>query len=1023
MDLPTYTNIWRIEKRLYKLYDLRLPMPLPIVWIGVFVGVLVPWSLLLRVVGVPFDAPWHVFYLVPPGLVTWLATRPVIESKRLNELLQSQLRYVGEPRAWCRLAPVEEPDEITFTARVWRAAPGTAAVAAADEFALASAAKARRGARAKPKHTAPRRRPLEAWASRQPASVKPSVRPGEVRPVVAAAAAAVTTLAPPERPARLPERRLARGTATAESAVGLPAALPLPGEIPTLARPAPGARPAISPPAVAPPVAEPPAAMPPEVAARAVLPPAVTPPAVAPPTVAPGAVLPPAVAPPTVMPRAAESPAVASRSVMPPAVALPTVAPGAVTSRAVSPHTVMPPEVESPAVVSRAVLPPAVSPPAVAPPAVTRPSATSPAAGPPASSPPAVTPPVAASPGVTSSGMSSTPAPASPSQAPAPSAAGSPPGAPIGTEALRRLRRLAASAEAPRPTARPARAQSASGGYGEAGRPAAPERASTPSETPKAPEREVEVREQHRKGQPPRAGAPVRSPEARTVWPTARTASEARPPSPEPQGAEAERQPSLPERQPSLPERQSSVVPGRQSSVPERQPSLPERQSSVPERQPSLPERQPSVPERQPSPPERQPSRPETRPAAPERAPSRPAAQPSWPEQAPTRREAEPARPERGPSRPEALPSVGAPAPRQGAPRGPLRPAARETAGPLSIRKMPGGSGATADPAAPSVPVPVPRPGDEPRVRRVESVVGRDQTGGWRRLAQVVVGGGAPTRHDGIVADEVRAATEFTGSRRVMVLGCTGGAGQTTTALMLGHTFARHRDDRVLAVDANTGDNTMTDRIDAESPESLTSLLAGLDGVSGYLSMRTYTTRCDSGLEVVGSDSDAAAARRLADRGLFSDQRLAQAMRVLDRHYSVILVDPAASVAARMLPYADQLILVAPASEDAPEAVAMTFDWLDGHGSNALRQRAIMVINGVSRRSMGGVEQAEAVARGRCRAIVRVPWDDELAPGQPGPADPAHLRAQGRRAYVALAGVVASGLAAASRPSEEEVAQ
>jgi MinD-like ATPase involved in chromosome partitioning or flagellar assembly len=240
---------------------------------------------------------------------------------------------------------------------------------------------------------------------------------------------------------------------------------------------------------------------------------------------------------------------------------------------------------------------------------------------------------------------------------------------------------------------------------------------------------------------------------------------------------------------------------------------------------------------------------------------------------------------------------------------------------------------------------------------------------------------------------------------------------------MLGHTLANYREDRVLAVDANTGDHTMTGRIAADSPETLTSLLAGLDGVNGYLSMRTYTTRCESGLEVVGSDTDTAAARRLADQGLFSDQRLAQAMRVLDRHYRLILLDPAAAVAARMLPYADQLILVAPASEDAPDAVAMTFDWLDGHGSTELRRRAIMVINGVSRRSMAGVEQAEAVARGRCRAIVRVPWEDELAPGHPGPAEPTHLRAGGRRAYVALAGVVASGLAAASRPSEEEVAQ
>ena len=40
MDLPTYTNIWRIEKRLYKLYDFRLPMPLPINWIAVFAGII-----------------------------------------------------------------------------------------------------------------------------------------------------------------------------------------------------------------------------------------------------------------------------------------------------------------------------------------------------------------------------------------------------------------------------------------------------------------------------------------------------------------------------------------------------------------------------------------------------------------------------------------------------------------------------------------------------------------------------------------------------------------------------------------------------------------------------------------------------------------------------------------------------------------------------------------------------------------------------------------------------------------------
>jgi MinD-like ATPase involved in chromosome partitioning or flagellar assembly len=313
----------------------------------------------------------------------------------------------------------------------------------------------------------------------------------------------------------------------------------------------------------------------------------------------------------------------------------------------------------------------------------------------------------------------------------------------------------------------------------------------------------------------------------------------------------------------------------------------------------------------------------------------------------------------------------------------------------------------------------------ETRVRRVESVVGRDSSGGWRRLAQVVIGPGGGGRTDGSEIDEARARAVFSGARRVVVLGCTGGAGQTTTALMLGHTLARYREDRILAVDASTGSHALSGRIQGESPETLSSLLSGLDGVQGYLGMRAYTSRCASGLEVVAGDSDADAEKRLADRTLFSDRRLGQTMDMLDRYYKMIVVDPAAALAARVLPYADQLVLVVPASEDGPDAVAMTYEWLDGHGCADLRQRAVMVVNGVSRRSMEDVEHAEAVARGRCRAIVRIPWEDALAPGRDDRVEPSHLRAPGRRAYLALAGVVVAGFGTvqSSRPSEEEIAQ
>ena len=119
MDLPTYTNIWRIEKRLYKLYDLRLPMPLPLGQIAAFAGITVPYVLLLTLIGIPFNHNLFWLYVLPPWALTWLATRPVLENKRLPELLVSQVRYLGEPATWCRMAPSAEQDEIAVSGRVW----------------------------------------------------------------------------------------------------------------------------------------------------------------------------------------------------------------------------------------------------------------------------------------------------------------------------------------------------------------------------------------------------------------------------------------------------------------------------------------------------------------------------------------------------------------------------------------------------------------------------------------------------------------------------------------------------------------------------------------------------------------------------------------------------------------------------------------------------------------------------------------------------------------------------------------
>jgi MinD-like ATPase involved in chromosome partitioning or flagellar assembly len=167
--------------------------------------------------------------------------------------------------------------------------------------------------------------------------------------------------------------------------------------------------------------------------------------------------------------------------------------------------------------------------------------------------------------------------------------------------------------------------------------------------------------------------------------------------------------------------------------------------------------------------------------------------------------------------------------------------------------------------------------------------------------------------------------------------------------------------------------------------------------------MRRYTSSAKSGLDVIAAGRNPLQA--------LDDRDYALAIRTLDRFYSITLLDAAAAIVARVLSYADQLVLVAPANGDAPRAVGMTFEWLDGHGYDELRSRAVTVINGVSRRSLDDVVQAESVARGRCRALVRIPWDDHLSLDRAPRNELKSLRAPTRRAYLALAGVVAGGFA------------
>jgi hypothetical protein len=242
------------------------------------------------------------------------------------------------------------------------------------------------------------------------------------------------------------------------------------------------------------------------------------------------------------------------------------------------------------------------------------------------------------------------------------------------------------------------------------------------------------------------------------------------------------------------------------------------------------------------------------------------------------------------------------------------------------------------------------------------------------------------------------------GPKRVLMLGCTSGAGQTVTAMMTGHILASLREEPVAAVDLHDGTLArytapaamVREVLDGTQPQGQPT--PAPDGLPPRSRTERNRTQPQARLDVIASDVP------LRDG---DERRLAEH---LGRHYPLTILDPGATGLTRLLKITDQLVIVAPASVEAAGALADTRDWLDAHGFAELAMHSVTLINGVSRRSLADVEAAEAVARGRCRAIVRVPWDEMLPVGT---TNPSTLHPQTRVAYSALAGVLVAGMAAA----------
>ncbi|KOX13257.1 plasmid partitioning protein ParA [Nocardiopsis sp. NRRL B-16309] len=280
---------------------------------------------------------------------------------------------------------------------------------------------------------------------------------------------------------------------------------------------------------------------------------------------------------------------------------------------------------------------------------------------------------------------------------------------------------------------------------------------------------------------------------------------------------------------------------------------------------------------------------------------------------------------------------------------------------------------------------------------------------GWRRavhaatLGLVNPGESARVLHRRELV--ARASTPVaSGHHRVAVLSLKGGVGKTTTTVALGSTLASLRGDRVLAVDANPDRGTLSDKVRLETAATIRDLLNERHLVSRYADIRGFTSQAPSRLEILASDRDPAVSEA------FSDADYREVARIVEHFYSICITDCGTgllhSAMRGVLGLADQVVLVSSASVDGARSASATLDWLEAHGHGPLVRGAVVVLSMVRSNSKSSVDlgRLEEHFAGRCRAVVRVPWDGHLEEG--AEVDLEQLAPATRESYLQLAASV-----------------
>jgi MinD-like ATPase involved in chromosome partitioning or flagellar assembly len=246
-------------------------------------------------------------------------------------------------------------------------------------------------------------------------------------------------------------------------------------------------------------------------------------------------------------------------------------------------------------------------------------------------------------------------------------------------------------------------------------------------------------------------------------------------------------------------------------------------------------------------------------------------------------------------------------------------------------------------------------------------------------LHLVNIGDSAPVRARKEL--DARIARGFaTGPRFVPVLSRKGGVGKTTVTVLLGMALADVRDDRVLAIDANPDRGTLADRVTKQTRSTVRDVVLHAPELGGIDELSTHLSQDATGLDVAASDSDPLLAEAFDDGGynVVAD--------IVSPHYGIVVTDSGTgvvhSVMRATLQRADAVVVVSGGSIDEARLASETLTWLEANGYGDLAANAVVALNASTQGTdLDKLHDIEDHFRSRVRAVVRIPYDPELAAG------------------------------------------